>query len=127
MWSIPINLPFTRYNRSLRASAKAMSMLKDLIHQKRYELEHKGASSHQDLITCLLSIRREEKKELISETEIIHNIALIMVAGHDTSSVLITFIVRLLANNPVIYAAVLKGKELSEFNLSLLRYSVLPS
>lgn len=116
MWSIPINLPFTRFNGSLSASAKVRKMLKELIQEKRFELEQKGASSNQDLITCLLSVRGEDNEELISEDEIIHNVMLIMVAGHDTSSVLITFIVRLLANNPSIYEAVLKGNSAFEFH-----------
>ncbi|KAL0320794.1 UNVERIFIED_CONTAM: cytochrome [Sesamum radiatum] len=107
MWSIPINMPFTRFNRSLKASAKVQKMLRDLICEKRTELE-KGASSHQDLITCLLSIRGHDNNELVSEDEIVHNVMLIMVAGHDTSSVLITFIIRLLANDKTIHEAVLK-------------------
>ncbi|OIT00497.1 PREDICTED: cytochrome P450 716B1-like [Nicotiana attenuata] len=111
MWSIPINLPFTRFNRSLKASKDVQKMLKQLIREKQYEFENNLASSHQDLITCLLSIRGENNQQLISENEIIHNVMLIMVAGHDTSSVLITFIVRLLAKNPNIHAAVLKEQE----------------
>ena len=98
MWSIPINLPFIRYNRSLKASAK-----------KRVELEQKGASPHQDLITCMLSNHNENNEEAVTEKEIVDNVILVMVAGHDTSSVLITFIMRLLANEPTIYAAVLQG------------------
>ncbi|KAK2639670.1 hypothetical protein Ddye_027465 [Dipteronia dyeriana] len=35
----------------------------------------------------------------------------VMVAGHDTSSVLNTFLVRLLANDPAVYAAVLQEQE----------------
>ncbi|KAK4355257.1 hypothetical protein RND71_024228 [Anisodus tanguticus] len=108
IWSIPINLPFTRFNRSLEASKDAQKMLKQLISEKRHELNNNLASSHQDLITCLLSISGENNQELISENEIIHNVMLIMIAGHDTSSVLITFMVRLLAKNASIYAAVLK-------------------
>ncbi|KAK4420767.1 cytochrome [Sesamum alatum] len=110
MWSIPINMPFTRFNRSLKASAKVRKMLQDLIYEKRTELE-KGASSHQDLITCLLSIRGHDNNGLVSEDEIVHNVMLIMVAGHDTSSVLITFIIRLLANDKSILEAVLKEQE----------------
>ncbi|KAL3503482.1 hypothetical protein ACH5RR_037931 [Cinchona calisaya] len=110
MWSIPVNLPFTRFNNSLKASAKVQKMLKQLLHEKRLELQ-KGASSHQDLISCLLSIRGENDEELISDDEIIHNVMLIMVAGYDTSSVLITFIVRLLANNSTVYEAVLKEQD----------------
>ncbi|KAL0353631.1 UNVERIFIED_CONTAM: cytochrome [Sesamum angustifolium] len=110
VWSFPVNLPFTRFNRSLKASAEVQRMLKQLISEKRNELEN-GALSHQDLITCLLSLRGEEDQELLSEDEIIHNIVLIMVAGHDTSSILITFIMQILANDPSIHAAVLAEQE----------------
>ncbi|KAK4491719.1 hypothetical protein RD792_002488 [Penstemon davidsonii] len=110
MWSIPINLPFTRFNRSLKASAKVQKLSKELICEKRNELK-KGASSHQDLITCLLSIRGDDTKGLVSEDEIIHNVMLIMAAGHDTSAVLITLIVRLLANDATVYEAVLREQE----------------
>ncbi|KAH6778493.1 hypothetical protein C2S51_009805 [Perilla frutescens var. frutescens] len=110
MWSIPVDLPFTRFNRSLKASVKVQKMLKDLIYEKRAQLAS-GAPSHQDLITCLLSIRGEGDQQLVSDDEIIHNVMLIMVAGHDTSSVLITFMVRVLANDPDIYAAVLREQE----------------
>ncbi|KAK1582190.1 hypothetical protein Q3G72_012619 [Acer saccharum] len=111
MWSVPVNLPFTRYNGSLKASARVQNMVKDLIQEKRKKLEQKTASPHQDLITCLLSIRNENGQEVITEKEIVHNVMLVMVAGHDTSSVLITFLVRLLANDPAVYAAVLQEQE----------------
>lgn len=80
MWSIPINLPFTRFNQSLKASAKVQNLLKNLLREKRLELQ-KGAPFHQDLISCLLSIRGEGNEALVSEAEIIHNVMLIMVAG----------------------------------------------
>ncbi|CAI9760428.1 unnamed protein product [Fraxinus pennsylvanica] len=110
LWSIPVNFPFTHFSQSLKASAKVQKMLKNLVREKRVELEN-GASSHQDLITSLLSIHGEDDRELVSEDEIIHNVMLIMVVGHDTSADLITFVVRLLANDPAIYAAVLKEQE----------------
>ncbi|KAJ9672088.1 hypothetical protein PVL29_025653 [Vitis rotundifolia] len=109
IWSVPVNLPFTRYNRSLQASTKIQNMIKELMKEKDVELE-KGASPHQDLITCLLSIRGKNN-EVITEKEIVDNVLLVMVAGHDTSAVLITFLVRLLANDPDVYAAVLKEHE----------------
>ncbi|GAA0162734.1 hypothetical protein LIER_18764 [Lithospermum erythrorhizon] len=67
MWAIPINLPFTRYSRSLKASEKVKKMVKDLIREKKEQLK-KGASAHQDLITRLISI---EGEGLISEDEIL--------------------------------------------------------
>ncbi|KAG6637573.1 hypothetical protein CIPAW_11G188000 [Carya illinoinensis] len=99
MWSVPLNLPFTRYNRGLRAS------------EKRVELEHKAASPHQDLISCLLGIRNEDNEEALTVDEIVHNVMVVMVAGFDTSSVLITFIIRLLANEPAVYASVVQEQE----------------
>ncbi|KAI4306084.1 hypothetical protein L6164_029393 [Bauhinia variegata] len=111
MWSVPINLPFTRYNRSLRASARIQSMLKDLLQKKRMELEKNAASPRQNLMTSLLGKLNEDDTQVMTEKEIIHNIKLVMVAGHDTSAVLITFIVRHLANDPSIYASVLQEQE----------------
>lgn len=109
MWSVPVNLPFTRYNRSLKASARVQNMVKELIKEKQNKLKQNTASPHQDLICRLLSIHNENNEELITEKEIVHNVMLVMVAGYDTSSVLITFLIRLLANNPDVYAAVLQG------------------
>ena len=109
MWSIPINLPFTRYNRSLKASKMIQNMVKKLVHDKREELQNESAASPtQDLITCLLRIRSGDDEEM-TEKEILHNVILTMVAGHETSSILITFIMRFLANDPSVYAAVLRG------------------
>ncbi|KAK1385120.1 taxadiene 5-alpha hydroxylase [Heracleum sosnowskyi] len=111
MWSIPINLPFTNYNKSLRASTEVKNIVKQLVSEKRIDLELKGASYNQDIITSLLSVRDENNKEILSENEIVHNVMLIMVAGHDTSAIVITFIIRLLATNGTVYKAVLEEQE----------------
>ncbi|XP_061370400.1 taxadiene 5-alpha hydroxylase-like [Gastrolobium bilobum] len=111
MWSVPVNVPFTRYNRSLRASARIQNMMEEIVHKKKIELEQNGASAHKDLISCLLGMVGEDDKQVITEKEIIHNVRLVMVAGYDTSSVVITFIIRLLSNEPAIYAAVLQEQE----------------
>ncbi|XP_045786988.1 beta-amyrin 28-monooxygenase-like [Trifolium pratense] len=108
--SVPINIPFTRYNRSLKASARIQNMLKEIVHQKTVEQEKTGVNPRQDLISCMLSMV-EDDKQILTEKEIIHNVMLFMVAGYDTSSVLITFIIRLLANEPAICAAVLQEQE----------------
>ncbi|CAK8538787.1 unnamed protein product [Lathyrus sativus] len=110
MWSIPVNAPFTRYNRSLRASARIQNLLKEIVHQKKEEHEKNGADSRQDLISCLLSMV-EDGKQVLTEKEIIHNAMLVMVAGHDTSSIVITFVIRLLANEPAICADILQEQE----------------
>lgn len=130
IWSIPVNLPFTRFNRSLKASVKTHQMLKELLIEKRLELK-RGAAKDQDLISCLLSIVRDEDgEELMSEKEIIDNAVITMAAGHDTSSVLITFLIRLLATDQQVYEAVLKGiishKKTAFFFFILLLVSYVP-
>ena len=111
MWSIPINLPFTRYNRSLKESSKIQKLLKQIVQKKQNELikNQNNTSFEQGLITSLLGMKDEEGKQVMNEKEIIQNIMLLMVAGHDPSAILLTFLVRLLANEPDIYASLLQG------------------
>ncbi|OVA06096.1 Cytochrome P450 [Macleaya cordata] len=134
MWSVPINLPFTRFNGSLRASSRVQNMIIQLINEKRMALQQQQQQSdhghqlskasslssppqqQQDLITSLLSIRDEDNNNnnaaaVLTENEIVDNVRLVMVAGYDTSSVLITFLIRLLAKDPVVYASILDEQE----------------
>ncbi|KAI3948807.1 hypothetical protein MKX01_022221 [Papaver californicum] len=104
MWSVPINLPFTRFNHSLTASSKVQSMIFQMVNEKRTALtrqtDHQG--QQQDLITYLLHIQDKENNmtnsEVLTDQETIDNVKLI----------LLTFLIRLLANNPVIHASLLK-------------------
>lgn len=73
------------------------------------ELAQKSSDPRQDLISCTLSTRDENNREVITEKGIEDNGMLVMTAGHDTSSILVTFLIRLLSNEPSIYAAILNG------------------
>ncbi|PRQ31770.1 putative taxoid 14-beta-hydroxylase [Rosa chinensis] len=74
LWSVPVNLPFKRYNSSLKASKRVQKMLKELIRERRVQLDQKRASPQQDLITCFLSIRNDEGQEELTELEMVHNV-----------------------------------------------------
>ncbi|KAG9454080.1 hypothetical protein H6P81_006984 [Aristolochia fimbriata] len=111
VWAVPLNLPFTRFNRSLRASRRLRNMLTELIREKRRALEEGRASPRDDLITCLLCVRGEDNEEAMTEEEILDNVALVMLAGYDTSSAVLTFFIRLLANDPDIRGNVLQEQE----------------
>lgn len=126
LWSVPINVPFSRYNRSIRSSKIAKEMIKDLIREKREELKTNEKAIHHDLITCLLSIRKKDGSEAISEEEIVHNVMIVMFAGHDTSSTLLTFLVRLLASDPIVHASVLRGTIILSSSLHRSSKLVLP-
>ena len=62
VWSIPINLPFTRYNSSLKASAKVRNMVKELIREKRVELRVLLLAKTLSL-ACLVAAMRTMKKQ----------------------------------------------------------------
>lgn len=107
--SIPINFPFTRFNHGLKARAKIKAMIMDLIYEKKAALKQQTAFPQQDFITCLLSTQSKSNLIVISDEEIVDNTIIIMIAGHDTSSVFLTFLVRLLASDPSVCASVVQG------------------
>ncbi|CAK7351121.1 unnamed protein product [Dovyalis caffra] len=109
--SVPINLPFTRFNRSLQARAKIRTILMDLIQEKRAALEHGTAFPQQDLITTLLSLRNEDNSVALSDEEIVDSLVLIMIAGYDTTSTLLSFLIRISANDPSVYASMIQEQE----------------
>ncbi|GMP72951.1 hypothetical protein CsSME_00030819 [Camellia sinensis var. sinensis] len=62
-------------------------------------------SLFQNMIEGML-IRNEDNSALLSDEEIEDNAVIIMVGEYDTSSILLSFLIRLLANEPSIYAAI---------------------
>lgn len=108
IWAVPVNLPFTAFSRSLRASARARRLIAGIARETRAKLERGEASRSSDLIACLLSLTDHSGARLLSEEEIVDNSMVALVAGHDTSSILMTFMVRHLANDPDTLAAMVQ-------------------
>lgn len=111
--SVPINFPFTCFNRSLQAREKIRTIVMDLIHEKRAAMEDQITSPQQDLITTLLRLRNADFSAAFSDEEIVDNVIIIMIAGYDTTSILLSSLINLLANNPSVYASVLQGTQLN--------------
>uniref|UniRef100_A0ACD5V0Y1 Uncharacterized protein n=1 Tax=Avena sativa TaxID=4498 RepID=A0ACD5V0Y1_AVESA len=114
MWAIPVNLPFTAFSRSLKASGRARRVLEGITREKKarqLEHGHGKASSNNDLITCLLSLTDGHGDQLLTDEEIVDNAMVTLIAGHDTSSILMAFMVRQLANDPVTLAAMVQEHE----------------
>ncbi|KAE8670591.1 Binding,calmodulin binding, putative isoform 1 [Hibiscus syriacus] len=108
--SLPINLPFTQLNRSLKASAKIRTLIKDLINERRAVLEQRMVNPNKDLINCLLGMGKDPSIRM-SDEEIVDNVIGVMITGHDTSSVLITFLVKLLGTDRSIYEKIVQEHE----------------
>ncbi|KAI7734878.1 hypothetical protein M8C21_002732 [Ambrosia artemisiifolia] len=119
VFSVPINLPFTKYNRGIIARKKLVSIIIHLIHKKREVLMEQNQQEEyrrRDLITSLLSIGLDDGSTKISEEEIVDNVIAVMVAGYDTTNVLLTCFVRLLANNKSIYKTIVQEHQVISRN-----------
>ncbi|VAH36191.1 unnamed protein product [Triticum turgidum subsp. durum] len=117
IWAVPVNLPFTAFSRSLKASGRARRVLQEITREKKkasqVEVEHGNgkASRNSDLITCLLSLRDGHGERLLTDEEIVDNAMVALIAGHDTSSILMTFMVRHLASDDATLAAMVQEHE----------------
>jgi cytochrome P450 len=123
MWAVPLDLPFTTFRKSLRASARARRVLEATLAEKRARLERGEASPADDLVSCLASLRAEGDggggERLLTDEEIVDNAMVVLVAGHDTSSVLMTFMIRHLAGDPATLAAMVQGNRQERTHSSL--------
>nr|XP_043620051.1 taxadiene 5-alpha hydroxylase-like [Erigeron canadensis] len=111
--AIPVNLPFTQFGRGLRARKKLVTLLLDLISEKKEALKEQKlqANPQKDLIVSLLQSNNDDSSTMMSDEEIIDNIIVVMVAGYDTTSILLTLLMRLLANNESIYSKIAQEHE----------------
>ncbi|KAM0914650.1 hypothetical protein ACQ4PT_011365 [Festuca glaucescens] len=106
MTEIPVNLPFTKFRRSIKARQRARRLLEGIMREKKAE---QGDSPDKNLISHLLNMRDEHGEQVLTHEEIVDNSLIAMIAGHDTASTLLTFMIRHLANDPATLAALVQG------------------
>ncbi|KAF8781312.1 hypothetical protein HU200_000575 [Digitaria exilis] len=104
IWSVPIDLPFTRFSRCLAASRRGRRAVAAVIDERRAKLERGESSPADDILTHMLS-------KGLPDEDITDNVMFLMVAAHDTTAALITFLLRHLDANKDAYAKVLQEQE----------------
>lgn len=117
--SIPVSIPGTRFHQAIWATEAVRKELLMIVRERRVALEKKKASPTQDLLSHLLTCPDENGK-FMSEMEITNNIILLLFAGHDTSSVALTLLMKKLAELPEVYDKVLQGQ--CSFHFSSAQY-----
>jgi cytochrome P450 len=110
---IPLNLPYTAFRRCLAASRRGRRAVASVIEERRARLARGESSPADDVLTHMLA-------EGLPDEEVIDNVMFLMIAAHDTTAALLTFLIRHLDANSDAYAKVVKGN-LSPFSLSFLR------
>ncbi|KAL1322875.1 hypothetical protein HN51_067894 [Arachis hypogaea] len=92
--SLPIDLPGTNYRRGLQARKNIVSILSQLLDERRVSQE-----THQDMLGSLMMGRRENRYKLTDE-EIIDLIITIMYSGYETVSTTSMMAVKYLHDHP---------------------------
>ncbi|CAK9149841.1 unnamed protein product [Ilex paraguariensis] len=105
--SVPINFPGTAFNRGIRAANRIREELLPIIRQRRSLLSEKKEMATGDLLSHML-LATDEDGKFMSEMEIADKILGLLLASHDTTSTVITFVIYYLADHPRVYAQVLE-------------------
>jgi len=97
---LPIDLPATPYRRLLRLSERLEARLLGMIRERR-------ASSHEgrDVLSLLLRAHDDDGARF-SDVELLGNMGLLFVAGHETTAFALTWTLLLLAQHPGVLGSV---------------------
>ncbi|KAL6662093.1 hypothetical protein ACP70R_001477 [Stipagrostis hirtigluma subsp. patula] len=124
---VPLDLPFTAFRRCLAASRRGRRAVAGVIEERRAKLERGESSPADDVVNHMLA-------EGLPDEEIIDNVMFLMIAAHDTTAALLTFLIRYLDANGDAYAKVageqeeiarckMPGEPLSWDGLGRMRYT----
>ncbi|WOL10441.1 Cytochrome P450 [Canna indica] len=92
--SLPINFPGTNYHQGLKARRKVVSMLQDIINQRRI-----STCSYNDMLDSLLKIDDKSKAKL-DDKQIIDLIIALVYSGYETVSTTSMMAVKYLHDHP---------------------------
>ncbi|EYU26125.1 hypothetical protein MIMGU_mgv1a024381mg [Erythranthe guttata] len=107
--SVPVNFPGTCFNRAIKAANSIRREIFEIIRRRKSVPE--VVADRRDILAHMLTTS-DENGNLMSELEIADKIIGLLIGGHDTASVVITFIVKYLSELPHIYDKVLEGEML---------------
>ncbi|CAN1127025.1 Abscisic acid 8'-hydroxylase CYP707A1 [Linum perenne] len=93
MLAFPLRLPWTRFNKGLKARERVMKRLENMMSERRERPTHE----EQDFLQQLIG---EEGSSKLTDEEIKDNILTMIIAGQDTTASAMTWIVKYLGDNP---------------------------
>ncbi|KAI4994784.1 hypothetical protein ZWY2020_034687 [Hordeum vulgare] len=109
--SFPLNIPFTRFNKGMAASAKIRKVITNIAHKREKSLlQEANATSDDDFISYMLILRSQGAHSLTLE-DIVDNAMGLIVGAHETTSALITFMIRYLSSEPDILDKVTREQD----------------
>ncbi|KAL9264034.1 Beta-amyrin 28-monooxygenase-like protein [Drosera capensis] len=125
LFSVPIDLPGTQYNRGIKAGSSLRKEIRAAIKQRKHDLaENKGLVAH-DILSHWMAAMDEEGR-YISEPDLINMIVTLLLTSHDIVSTTITAVVKFLAEIPKqteIARSKAKGELLTWDDIQKMNYS----
>lgn len=89
-------------------SKKSAKKIRNLLHsmiKPRYEAHMRGESGeHEDILAAFMAAKDPETGKAFTESELVNQVAMLFLAGHETSASALTWACHLLANSPEIQA-----------------------
>ncbi|KAK3122955.1 hypothetical protein QOZ80_8AG0621060 [Eleusine coracana subsp. coracana] len=101
---VPLNLPFTSFSKCLAASRRGRRAVSGIIEERRAKLEKGQSSPADDVVTHMIA-------EGLPDEDIIDNVMFLMIAAHDTTAALLTFLIRYLDANRDAYEKLVYEQE----------------
>ncbi|XP_047306661.1 beta-amyrin 28-monooxygenase-like [Impatiens glandulifera] len=107
IFSVPIDIPGTPFNKAIKASNQIRRDLRAVIKQRKIDLAENKASPTQDILSHML-LTADDDGNFMQEMDVADKILGLLVGGHDTASITITFIIKYLAELPEVYTEVFR-------------------
>ncbi|KAL8235121.1 hypothetical protein R6Q59_021221 [Mikania micrantha] len=118
--SLPLNIPGTAFYRGMKARDKMFQMLDAIIIARR----RNGSKLQQDFLGSLIGKEGSEDDEKLTDAQMKDNILTLLIAGHDTTTAALTWLVKFLGENPTVLDRLRKEHmEIREFGSSSLTWS----
>ncbi|KAE9449252.1 hypothetical protein C3L33_18867, partial [Rhododendron williamsianum] len=105
--SVPINFPGTTFNKAIKDAKFLQKEIVVAIKEKKSTLEKEENPVVRDLLSYLL-LTPDQNGKLMSEEDMSDRIMGLLIAGHDTTSSVLTLTIKYLAELPHIYQEVYK-------------------
>ncbi|KAH8523030.1 hypothetical protein H0E87_003622 [Populus deltoides] len=103
----PIYVPGTPFYRASKAADAIKEELRLIARRRREALDKKMESHRKDLLSHLL-VTTDASGKLLSESEIVDNMLMLLFASHDTTTSAMTCVMKYLAELPEVYEMVLR-------------------
>uniref|UniRef100_A0A2K2BEQ6 Uncharacterized protein n=1 Tax=Populus trichocarpa TaxID=3694 RepID=A0A2K2BEQ6_POPTR len=118
--SLPFKIPGTAYHNGIKARDRMYDMLDSIIAGRR-----SGKSIQQDFLESLIMKHSkaeggEDQEDKLTDKQLKDNILTLLVAGHDTTTAALTWLMKFLEENPAVL------EKLRVINETLRRATILP-